>query len=157
MRFRFPGSLSNMERQWYLCSGTLVLVVFPVLIHCIHPGDYSVLIWKSGPVKVGEITSFRAEVVPEPKARTRHGKNEKATFEFSWKIASQPWVKHQMTTQRWDNFYWRWTEAGDKTVFVYVRILNDNGHDSTYGQISYNSYYASNGTQVTVTESEGKF
>ena len=157
MRFRFPGSLSNMERQSYLCSSTLVLVVFPALIHCIHSGDYRVLIGKSGPLKVGELTSFRAEVVPEPKARTRHGKNEKAKFEFFWRIASQPWVKHQMTTQRWDNFHWRWTEAGDKTVSVYVRILNDNGHGSTYGQTLYNSYYASNRTQVTVTGSEGKF
>ena len=157
MRFRFPGSLINMQRQWYLCSSALVLVVFPALMHCIHSGDYRLLICKNGPVKVGEITSFRAEVVLEPKARTRHGKNEKTTFEFSWKIASKPWVKHQMTTHRWDNFHWRWTEAGDKTVFVYVRILNDNGHDSTYGQRFYNSYYASNRTQVTVTESEGKF
>lgn len=139
-----------MQRQAYfhLCFGVVILLVFPSQVHCSNSGDYKVLIWNSGSAQTGEITSFKAKVVLKPEARTRHKlikANENVTFEFSWKVPSQPWIKHQKTTHRWDSFQWRWTEAGDKTVSVCVRILDVSGRD-----------LAMNRTEVTVKEADDK-
>lgn len=151
-------SLRNMQRQAYLCFIDLVVLFYPSLVRCSSSGDYKVLVWSNGPAIVGETTSFNAEAVLKPEARTRYDKNGNVTYEFSWKVPSQPWIKHQKTAKRSDSFRWRWTtEAGFKTVSVYVRILkNYNGRDSTHGR-SFSSYYATNRMEVEVSGSEGTF
>lgn len=157
MSAAFP--VRDMQQQAYFCFIALVLLVLPSQIQCGYSGDYRVSIWNSGPSKLGEITSFYAEVVLKPEVRMRHTANETVTFEFSWKVPAEPWIKHQQTSQRWDSFQWRWTKTGNKTVSVYVRILNNNGRDSMHERSfrfsSYSSYYASNRTTVTVTGMEG--
>lgn len=149
-----------MHRSPWLFFGVqIAFFVFPSVIHSSHSADFKVLIWKSGPAKVGETITFSAEVVLRPEARTKRNTRENLTYEFSWKVSSRPWVKHQKTTQRWDSFPCQWTQAGDKTILVYVRILDDNnGPDSRHGHrfcTGYSSYYARNETKVIVSETEG--
>ena len=100
-------------------------------------------------------------VVTKPDARTSRNASERVNFEFSWKVSSKPWVilTHERTRRRWDNFQWRWTEAGDRTVFVYVRIFDGNGNSLGRKQrhlTGYSSYFATNETKVTVRESDGE-
>lgn len=148
-----------MHRSPWLFFGVqIAFFVFPSVIHSSHSADFKVLIWKSGPAKVGETITFSAEVVLRPEARTKRNTRENLTYEFFWKVSSRPWVKHQKTTQRWDSFPCQWTQAGDKTILVYVRILDDNnGPDSRHGHrfsTAYSSYYARNETKVIVSETE---
>ena len=145
----------------FFCFGALAVVIFPSEILCSHYGDIKVLIGGVGTGKVGEITTFNAVVVTKPDARTSLNASERVNFEFSWKVSSRPWVilKHERTRRRWDNFQWRWTEAGDHMVFVYVRILDGNGNDLARKQrplTGYSSYFATNETKVTVRESDGE-
>ena len=150
-----------MHRKRCLFFGVqIAFFLFPSVIHCSHSADFKVLIWKSGPAKVGEKTTFSAEVVLKSESRAKRSTRENLTYEFSWKVSSYPWVKHQKTTQSWDSFPCQWTQAGDKTILVYVRILGDDGPDSRHGHRfftghGFSSYYARNETQVTVIETEG--
>lgn len=153
--------VKGMQLQAFFCFGALALVIFPSGILCTHHGDNKVLIGGVGTGKVGEIATFNAVVVTKPDARTSVNASERVSFEFSWKVSSKPWVitKHERTTRRSDNFQWRWTEAGDHTIFVYVRILDGNGNDSARKQgplTGYSSYFATNETKVTVRESDGE-
>lgn len=150
-----------MQLQTFFYFGALAVVIFPSEILCSHHGDIKVLIGGVGTGKVGEITTFNAVVVTKPDARTSLNASERVNFEFSWKVSSRPWVilKHERTRRRWDNFQWRWTEAGDHMVFVYVRILDGNGNDLARKQrplTGYSSYFATNETKVTVRESDGE-
>ena len=150
-----------MQLQTFFYFGALAVVIFPSEILCSHHGDIKVLIGGVGTGKVGEITTFNAVVVTKPDARTSLNASERVNFEFSWNVSSRPWVilKHERTRRRWDNFQWRWTEAGDHTVFVYVRILDGNGNDLARKQrplTGYSSYFATNETKVTVRESDGE-
>lgn len=121
------------------------------------------LISNSGPTKLGEITAFEAEVVLKPEARTRHAVSENVVYEFYWKVPSEPWIKRNKTTHRWNSFRWRWSSGGHKTVSVYVRILvsSDGGRDTKnklkrrYNNTGYRGYSAWNHTDVTVTGVDG--
>ena len=119
------------------------------------------LISNSGSTKLGEITEFGAKVLlnSKPETRTRRSaSNENITYEFSWKVSSGPWIKHSKTTHRRDSFPWRWSSGGQKTVFVYVRILvwsYRNFTDERRYHNGYSSYYTINSTDVTVTGSNG--
>ena len=153
--------VKDMLLHAFFSFGALAVVIFPSEILCSHYGDIKVLIGGVGTGKVGEITTFNAVVVTKPDARTSLNASERVNFEFSWKVSSRPWVilKHERTRRRWDNFQWRWTEAGDHTVFVYVRILDGNGNDLARKQrplTGYSSYFATNETKVTVRESDGE-
>ena len=156
-----PDPVKDMLLQAFFCFSTLAVVLFPSEILCSHYGHIKVLIGGVGTGKVGEITTFNAVVVTKPDARTSLNASERVNFEFSWNVSSKPWVilKHERTARRWDNFQWRWTEAGDHTVFVYVRILDGNGNDLARKQrplTGYSSYFATNETKVTVRESDGE-
>ena len=153
--------VKDMLLHAFFSFGALAVVIFPSEILCSHYGDIKVLIGGVGTGKVGEITTFNAVVVTKPDARTSLNASEIVNFEFSWKVSSKPWVilKHERTARRWDNFQWRWTEAGNHTVFVYVRILDGNGNDLARKQrplTGYSSYFATNETKVTVRESDGE-
>ena len=156
-----PDPVKDMLLQAFFCFSTLAVVLFPSEILCSHYGHIKVLIGGVGTGKVGEITTFNAVVVTKPDARTSLNASERVNFEFSWKVSSKPWVilKHERTRRRWDNFQWRWTEAGDRTVFVYVRIFDGNGNSLGRKQrhlTGYSSYFATNETKVTVRESDGE-
>jgi len=150
--------MSEPQALFYFVASALLLL--PSQIHSLHSGDFKVLISSSGSTKLGEITAFDAEVVlnSKPKTRTRHASNENITYEFFWKVPSGPWIKHSQSTHRWDSFCWRWSSGGQKTVSVYVRILVWSYPDSTDERRyhnGYNSYYAMNRTDVTVTGYDG--
>ena len=153
--------VKDMLLHAFFSFGALAVVIFPSEILCSHYGDIKVLIGGVGTCKVGEITTFNAVVVTKPDARTSLNASERVNFEFSWKVSSKPWVilKHERTRRRWDNFQWRWTEAGDRTVFVYVRIFDGNGNSLGRKQrhlTGYSSYFTTNETKVTVRESDGE-
>lgn len=121
------------------------------------------LISHSSEAKVGEETAFDAEVVLKPDAKSRYIKdNENIIYEFSWKVSSaEQWIKHNQTTHRWNSFRWRWSSDGQKTVYVYARILVGNAYgrrNSTEPrrfQSGFRSYRAMNHTQVSVSGSNG--
>ncbi|KAL9956485.1 hypothetical protein ACROYT_G037966 [Oculina patagonica] len=146
----------QQQESFYVVA--CALLVLPFQIHSAHFGDYKVLISNSGPTKQGEITSFDAEVVLNPEARTsRHVANENIIYEFFWKVPFEPWIKHNKTTHRWNSFRWRWSSNGQKTVSVYVRILvgslyggRDSKDERKYHS-GYSAHYAQNNTNVKVT------
>ena len=147
--------MQQKESFYFVAFAFLVL---PSHIHSGHFGDYKVLISNRSPTKLGEITVFDAEVVLKPEARTEHTGNEDIIYEFSWRVSSEPWLKHNKTTHRWDSFQWRWNSSGQKTVYVYVWILVSSGRD--FGDKrkyhnGYSTYYAMNHTDVKVIEAVG--
>ena len=117
------------------------------------------LIWKNGPVIVGETTLFHAVVVlnskPEVLRTLKTDKNVKC--EFSWNVSSHSWIDRRTTDKCNSSFNWRWTEGGNETVFVSVGIFISNGRDVKQEEMEYKSYHVTNQTRVSVKEKQGEF
>lgn len=113
--------------------------------------------------EIEEETAFEAEVVLKPKANSRDlGQTENIIYEFSWKVADLEWIRPNQTTHRWNSFRWRWFSEGQKTVFVFVRIIvgteynSRNSSKRKQSQSGHTEYYARNHTQITVHGTEEK-
>lgn len=113
--------------------------------------------------EIGEETAFEAEVVLKPKAHSRDlGQTENIIYEFSWKVTDLEWIRQNKTTHRWNSFRWRWFSEGQKTVFVFVRIIvgteynSRNSSKRKQSQSGHTLYYARNHTQITVYGTEEK-
>lgn len=112
--------------------------------------------------EIGEETAFEAEVVLKPKANSRDlGQTENIIYEFSWRVADLELIRQNQTTHRWNSFRWRWFSEGQKTVFVFVRIIvgteynSRNSSKRKQSQSGHTKYYARNHTQITVHGTEG--
>lgn len=153
------GCFEDMQLPacWFFTA--LVSVVFPCRFLCSLSGDFKVLIWKNGPVIVGETTLFHAVVVlnskPEVIRTLKTDKNVKC--EFSWNVSSHSWIDRRTTDKCNSSFNWRWTEGGNETVFVSVGIFISNGRDVKQEEKEYKSYHVTNQTRVSVKEKQGEF
>lgn len=115
------------------------------------------LIWKNGPVIVGETTSFHAVVVlnskPEEGGTLETDKNVKC--EFSWNVSSHSWIDRRTTDECHSSFNWRWTECRNHTVFVSVGIYYGRDVEQEENVSSrYKSYHVTNQTSVSVSVKE---
>lgn len=140
----------------------LVIANFLALPCRSYFGEYKVLISHSHGSEIGEETAFEAEVVLKPKAHSRDlGQTENIIYEFSWKVTDLEWIRQNKTTHRWNSFRWRWFSEGQKTVFVFVRIIvgteynSRNSSKRKQSQSGHTEYYARNHTQITVYGTEG--
>lgn len=120
------------------------------------------LIWKNGPVIVGETTSFHGVVVlnskPEEGGTLETDKNVKC--EFSWNVSSHSWIDRRTTDECHSSFNWRWTECRNHTVFVSVGIYYGRDVEQEENVSSrYKSYHVTNQTSVSVSvkEKQGEF
>lgn len=140
----------------------LVIANFLALPCRSYFGEYKVLISHSHGSEIGEETAFEAEVVLKPKANSRDlGQTENIIYEFSWRVTDLEWIRQNQTTHRWNSFRWRWFSEGQKTVFVFVRIIvgteynSRNSSKRKQSQSGHTLYYARNHTQITVHGTEG--
>ena len=140
----------------------LVIANFLALPCRSYFGEYKVLISHSHRSEIGEETAFEAEVVLKPKANSRDlGQTENIIYEFSWRVTDLELIRQNQTTHRWNSFRWRWFSEGQKTVFVFVRIIvgteynSRNSSKRKQSRSGHTDYYVRNHTQITVHGTEG--
>ena len=98
----------------------------------------------------------------KPKANSRDlGQTENIIYEFSWRVTDLELIRQNQTTHRWNSFRWRWFSEGQKTVFVFVRIIvgteynSRNSSKRKQSRSGHTDYYVRNHTQITVHGTEG--
>lgn len=136
---------------WFVA---LALLVFESQTHSSRPGRYKVLIWESGPAKIGELVIFHAKVVLNREAIAGHdksGDNVTYNYRFAWKFTGTRFMLLPHSRESLCIFDTVFKEAGIKDVDVYVEIFDANGPDPSGEHRGQFLGSANNCTKVTIT------